>query len=168
MARSRATLNIRDFRTADADAVRAVVEAAFPSADEAGLVESLRRDGDAAIELVAEAAGEIVGHILFSRLEAPLKALALAPISVLPAEQSQGIGSALVEAGHERAKSEGWEASFVLGDPDYYERFGYSAEAAARFASPYSGRYFMVKWLGEERADLDGPVRHAPAFASLG
>ena len=149
-------MNLRLAEPADAQAIRGVLLAAFPASDEA------------AIELVAETAGEIAGHILFSPVEAPFAALALGPIAVRPEQQCQGIGSALILRGHELAAAAGWRASFVLGEPAYYGRFGYSAEAARGFATPYAGPYFMVLALDGELPAHSGEIRHARAFAALG
>ena len=160
-------MNIRAAEPADHAAIREVVLAAFPGPDEASLVEQLRADGDAAIELVAQHNGRIVGHILFSPLEAPFPALALAPVAVLPDRQAQGIGSALIEAGHAIGREQRWQAIFVVGEPQYYRRFGYDAGLAAGFASPYAGDYFMVLPLQGRLPTDRGEVRYAAAFESL-
>lgn len=52
-------------------------------------------------------------------------ALALAPLSVLPKVQRQGIGGKLIERGHEIAKGLGYTLCVLLGHPSYYPRFGY-------------------------------------------
>lgn len=160
--------SIRDERAADRAAVRAVTEAAFGRQAEAELVERLRADGDAEIALVAEEEGRVVGHILFSRMAAPFRALGLAPVSVMPKRQGCGIGSALIGAGLARAGKEGWEALFVLGDPAYYGRFGFTAAAAAPFRCAYSGPHLMALPLVEPLPAGGGDVSYAPAFASLG
>ena len=85
------------------------------------------------------AEGVVVGHVLLSRLVSPPGALALAPLAVLPDRQRRGVGSALVRAALARAREGGGAAAFVLGDPAYYGRFGFSAEAARGYASPYAG-----------------------------
>lgn len=161
-------MNIRAARPADHSGVREVLLAAFPGPDEADLVEQLRADGDAAIELVAEDKGRIVGHILFSPVEAPFRALALAPVAVVAERHGQGIGSALIAAGHSIALEQGWDAVFVLGEPEYYRRFGYDPALAAGFASPYAGPCFMALALEGDLPERKGEVRHAPAFAGLG
>jgi putative acetyltransferase len=116
---------------------------------------------------VADEAGEIVGHVLLSKMDAPFKALALAPVSVVPARQRSGIGSALIQRAVDHARSEGWSAIFVLGDPKYYERFGFDRESAAGFTSPYSGAHFMMLRLSQSLSVTTGELRHAPAFAEL-
>lgn len=145
-----------------------MVVAAFPEPAEADLVDRLRADGDSVISLVAVDDGQVVGHILFSKLSAPFRALGLAPVSVLPDRQNAGIGSRLIRAGLERAAQDGWRGVFVLGEPEYYGRFGFGTEIAKGFASPYAGPYFMALGLGEELPATEGRISHAPAFATLG
>ncbi len=158
---------VRDETPGDHEAVRAVVSAAFGQDGEAGLVSALHQAGDAIIALAAEEDGRVVGHVLLSRMAAPFPALALAPVSVAPDRQGLGIGSALVRAALERARSEGWVGVFVLGDPGYYTRFGFSIAAAAGFSSPYAGPHFMLLALTEPLPASEGELRHAPAFGAL-
>ena len=161
-------MNLRPAEPRDHAAIREILIAAFPGTDEAELVQRLRGDGDAAIELVAENRGSIVGHILFSPMQAPFRALALAPVAVTPDRHGEGIGSALIEAGHNLAREQGWQAIFVLGEPAYYRRFGFDPDLAAGFASPYSGAFFMALALTGALPTSMGKVTHAPAFAALG
>ncbi|MEA3017113.1 MAG: putative acetyltransferase [Sphingomonadales bacterium] len=160
--------SIREERPGDRAAVRAVTEAAFGTGDEAGLVERLHADGDVEIALVAEEEGRIVGHVLFSRMAAPFRALGLGPVSVEPARQGSGIGSSLIGAGLARAREGRWDAVFVLGDPDYYGRFGFTLAAAAPFGCAYSGPHFMALPLGSEMPSGGDEIAYASAFAALG
>lgn len=160
-------MTVREFAAADARAVRSLLVAAFPTSAEADLVEQLRRDRDAIIELVAEVDCAVVGHILFSPVEAPFRALALAPVAVLPDHQGGGVGSSLIAAGHDIVREQGWNAIFVLGEPAYYRRFGYDLALASGFSSPYAGEYFMVLALNGPLPATAGAVRHAPAFAAI-
>ena len=132
---------MRPATAADHAAIRRVETAAFERDDEAGMVEAARAEGAALVELVTEQDGEIVGHILFSRMAVtPARFFAgLAPVAVSPHAQRRGIGDALCRAGIEAVRALGAEAVIVLGHPDYYPRFGFSAEAAKRLASPYAG-----------------------------
>lgn len=120
--------------------------------------------------MVAIEEGEIVGHILFSTLDVTIdgravKAVALAPIAVLPDRQRSGIGSALVRAGLDLARAEGWEAVIVVGHPDYYPRFGFSAASARHLAAPFSGKAFMALALREGALDgRAGRVVYPAAF----
>lgn len=159
---------IRDEHPDDLPAIRAVVEAAFGQRQEADLVERLRAEGDAVISLVAVDGGKVVGYVLFSEMTAPFRALALAPVSVAPERQCSGIGSRLIRAGLSRSEKDGWAGVFVLGEPDYYGRFGFDAARARGFASPYAGPYLMVRALGGALPVTTGRIGHAPAFAALG
>jgi putative acetyltransferase len=159
---------IRHARPTDHAAIRAVVEAAFDKAEEADLIERLREAGDVMFELVEETEGEIVGHILYSRLWADSLNLyaALAPLAVRPDRQRDGIGKRLTIASIDTAREFGAHAVVVLGHPAYYPKFGFSAEAAARLNSPYSGSpAFMA--LALEPGALDAPllVAYPDAFA---
>jgi putative acetyltransferase len=97
-------MTIREETPADYAGIHALNCAAFGGADEAQLVDSLRADGVVVASLVAEEDGAVIGHILFSELlletaHGAIPAVSLAPMAVLPARQSQGIGAALVHAG---------------------------------------------------------------------
>ena len=165
---------IRPAEPEDADGIRAVHEAAFPTPVEADLVEALVREGDAIVSLVAERQGEIVGHVLLSRMQVTgdgreLRALGLGPVGVLPGYQGGGIGAALIEGALGVARATGEEIVFLLGEPDYYTRFGFSAEAAAPFVSPYAGPYFMALVLRPDFvAPESGAAAYARAFSDLG
>ena len=132
---------MRPATAADHAAIRRVETAAFGQYAEADMVEAARAEGAALVELVAEQDGEIVGHILFSRMSVtPARFFAgLAPVAVSPHVQGRGIGDALCRAGIEAVRALGAEAVVVLGHPDYYPRFGFSAEAAHKLLSPYAG-----------------------------
>ena len=157
---------IRDEGLHDRTAVRAVVEAAFARRDEADLVDRLYAYRDCELSLVAVEGDDVVGHVLFSPLRAPFRALALAPVAVVPYRQRRGIGSRLIHAGLARARSGGWEGVFVLGDPGYYRRFGFDPALARGFVSLYAGPYLIALALGPALPATRGQVGHAPAFSS--
>ena len=162
---------VRSEAPADYAAIRAVNEAAFGGPAEADLVERLRADGDLILSLVADNDGDIVGHCGFSRLTIhaggqPCDAVSLAPVAVLPAVQRRGVGTQMIQHGLDRLTADGETLVFVLGEPDYYRRFGFDAGAAAAFASPCGGAYFqLLRLCGSGPAN--GEVRYAPAFAAL-
>lgn len=166
---------VRRIAHGDFDEVDAVHRAAFASTafgyqGEADLVRALHADGDALVSLVAETEGEIVGHALFSTMAVeadgvPLRAAGLAPVGVLPALHGMGIGSALIRKGIDLLCAHAIQIGFVLGHPDYYPRFGYSAKTALPFASPFAGPHFMALLL--DKAVIlpeSGRARYAPAF----
>ncbi|HEV2747641.1 MAG TPA: N-acetyltransferase [Allosphingosinicella sp.] len=166
------SIAVRPAEARDASAIRAVHLAAFPDATEADLVGQLDKDGASVLSLVAEEDGEIVGHILMSRMRVEgdgrgFRALGIAPVAVVPERQRAGIGSALIREALARARDAGEQLVFLVGEPDYYRRFGFAAATAARFASPYAGSYFMARALTDVDLPRRGRADYAPAFAGL-
>lgn len=156
-------------RPEDARAIRDLLVAAFQGDAEALLVERLRAEGAVIASLVAVENG-IVGHVMFSRLVvegSALRAAALAPLAVHPELQRRGIGSALVRAGLEACRAQDSEAVFVVGDPDYYRRFGFTPPAAQPFPSPYDGPAFQALALCRGALAAGGTLRYPEAFAGL-
>jgi putative acetyltransferase len=160
---------IRDATASDFAAIRQVVRHAFGQNDEANLVEQLRVDGDALVELVAASDIAIHGHILYSPLAIErggetFQAAALAPVSVLPAFQKQGLGGALIRAGNARCKELGCVGVVVLGHAAYYPRFGFSPKIAESLQGPFSGPHFMALEFEPGVLAGGGRVRYAKAF----
>jgi len=156
---------IRSESSDDIADIRRINKIAFPTEFEADLVDRLRAANDAVLSLVAYRGGAAVGHVLFSRMAAPFPALGLAPVAVLPDHRRQGIAAALIREGLSRAKGDGWAGIFVLGDPAYYGRFGFSADQAAGFSNPHAGAHFMALALaGNDLPLREGRVDYAPAF----
>lgn len=157
----------------DVEAIRSVHLAAFPTAAEADLVRRLHEGFDSEISLVAVRLWRVVGHVMLSRMSVSdggrqWRALGLGPVAVRPRAQRKGIGSALIRSALSRASGLGEEVVFVLGDPAYYARFGFSTEAAAPFASPYAGPCFMALWLGPNALPpAAGTADYAAAFATM-
>lgn len=148
--------------------IRQLLSEAFPSLAEANLVEQLRRDGAIRIALVATLEGRVVGHVAYSEMHAPFRALGLGPVAVAADQRRQGIAGALIGAGLAQARAGAWEAVFVVGDPAYYQRFGFRADAAAAFDSPYAGPHLMVLGLTATGLPVrSGRIEYAPAFSSL-
>ena len=160
---------IRDATASDYAAIRQVVRHAFGQDDEANLVEHLRADGDALVELVATTDTAIQGHILYSPLAIvrggeTLRAAALAPVSVLPAFQAKGLGGDLIRAGNARCKKLGCVGVIVLGHAAYYPRFGFSAALAESLQAPFSGPHFMALEFEAGAFAGGGKVQYAKAF----
>lgn len=150
-----------------ASAVRKLLVDAFGGDAEAALVEGLRADGDVVVALVAEdPLGAVIGHIVLSRLKSPPHALALAPLAVDPQHQRRGIGAALVREALRRAGAVGEAIVFVLGDPAYYGRFGFSRERASHFSCRWSGEHFTALLL-DGHAPAQADVVYASAFDRL-
>lgn len=124
-------VTMRNEQPRDAQAIRGVIELAFGQVDEGDLVDALRRAGALTVSLVAEIEDQVVGHIAFSPVtirtpHASRGALGLAPLAVLPDHQRRGIGSELVRRGLEASRSAGHRIVVVVGQPEYYQRFGFS------------------------------------------
>jgi len=137
----------------DIDAVRKLNKKAFKGKNESKLVDALREsDGFIpALSLVAEKAGAVAGHILFSPVEIKdgekaVPALALAPMAVLPDLQKQGIGTALVKQGLAEAARLGHKLVVVVGHEDYYPRFGFVKAGEKGLSLPFDcpAEVFMV------------------------
>lgn len=100
----------------------------FSDGDEHELVGRLRDAGEIALSLVAERSGEIVGHVLFTPAVADngrLGWFALGPVSVTPEWQRRGIGTRLIEAGLALLRENGATGCALVGNPDFYFRFGF-------------------------------------------
>jgi putative acetyltransferase len=163
------TLVIRREAAADRQAIHALHRVAFGGEGEAKLVDALRADGAVVLSLVAEEDSYIVGHVLYSRLtlDPPSNgALSLAPVAVAPERQKRGIGSRLIEEAHRMLAASGEKIVFVLGDPAFYGRFGFSAAAAKPFRTPYDGEYMQVLALAPD-APKSGTALYPAAFAGL-
>ncbi|WP_145197147.1 GNAT family N-acetyltransferase [Thalassoglobus polymorphus] len=167
-------LTIRPESLKDWQSIRRVNQAAFEGDAEANLVDALRDGGFVGVSLVAQVDGQIVGHILFSRIKIVTKsetidALSLAPMAVMPSHQRQGIGTMLVESGLAACREQGQRIIVVLGHPEFYPRFGFSAELAQNLESPFgSGEAWMAMDLSEESLNgIEGRIEYSPPFLAL-
>jgi putative acetyltransferase len=161
-------MNLRDESSGDHEAIRQLHLASFPGPGEAELVDQLRADGDVIISLVAIEDGMLTGHIMLSRMAAPFRALGFGPVAVLRDWRRKGVAAALIQEGIRRATFEGWQGIFVLGEPNYYRRFGFESKHADGFESPYAGRHFMGLPLeSDELPSRVGRLDYAPAFSAL-
>ncbi len=166
-------MSIRLENAWDIPEVRRVVTAAFGRSAEARLVDMLR-ESDAFVPqlcLVAEQASVIVGHIMYSHItleaDPAVKVLALAPVSVYPAFQNRGIGSALIRETLSRADARGEPLVVVVGHPEYYPRFGFVPASTLGIKAPWPVEpdgAFMVKTLSAYREDMKGTVSYPPEF----
>ncbi|QDT75301.1 GNAT family N-acetyltransferase [Lacipirellula limnantheis] len=128
--------HVRPERSNDAAAIEALIAAAFLDAPHTShteqlIVAAVRAAGALTVSLVAEAEGAVVGHVAVSPVTISDGALGwygLGPISVLPAWQGRGIGSALMRAALDAVRQMGAAGCVVLGEPAFYGRFGFKAE----------------------------------------
>jgi putative acetyltransferase len=171
------TVAIRPATGGDVAAIDALLRKAFPDAGEAMLVQRVCVDGDMVLTSLAddEETGSLIGVIVYSRMAVeiggkPIAAVALAPLAVDAGQRGQGVAETLVRASLAQLADAGVMLVFVLGDPAYYERFGFSADWARGFASPYAGDYLLALPLqgGAMPCGERGAATHAKAFAQLG
>jgi putative acetyltransferase len=161
--------NIRNEEPKDIEQVSAILKAIFPSEAESKLVDALRRNGNALISLAAVKHDDVLGHIVFSPVSttppSEAKGIGLAPVAVRPEVQSQGIGSQLIQAGLRRCQELGYDYCVVLGNPEYYRRFGFEKASHLGLQNEYGvdDEFMTIRFSNVELAhDL---VKYAPEFA---
>ena len=163
-------LVIRDEADADYGAITDVTVAAFRTLEisqhtEQFIVLALRKAGALSVSLVAERNGRVVGHIAFSRVRidgGDIGWFGLAPLALLPEWQKRGIGAALVNAGLEDLQRFDAAGCVVLGDPNYYSRFGFAHDPALTFPGAQLANYFQRLVLRGEAPR--GEVSYPAAF----
>jgi len=124
---------IRDETPSDIDVIGKITAAAFADCPhgnhtEQFIIDALRAAGALSVSLVAEVDGRVVGHIAFSPVMISGENrgwFGVGPVSVRPDYQRRGIGTALIEEGMKRLRDSGAKGCLLVGDPGYYERFGF-------------------------------------------
>lgn len=172
-------MQIREARADERDALLSVHRAAFGNTEGeaagdtiATLVAELLDDPTAqpVLSLVAEADGELVGHVLFTSVTLADQAVQggyiLAPLAVLPGVQGRGVGSTLMRAGLEQLRSRGATYVMVLGDPNYYGRAGFATghQIKAPHEIPYPEAWMAQELVSGALAELAGTLRCANAL----
>jgi putative acetyltransferase len=133
--------------SSDIQAIHAVLASAFPTDAEAKVVDALRSSGRLSLSLVADANGDVVGHVAFSpvTVDGTPMGWGMAPVAVKPGFQRQGIGGALIEEGLKQAKETGVPFVVVLGHPEYYPKFGFERASDIGLQNAYGAdEAFMV------------------------
>ncbi len=163
------TISIRPEAPDDIAAIHRITEDAFrdmpfSDGDEPDLVDKLRDDGDLTLSLVAETTDALVGHIAFSPVtisDGTTNWYGLGPVSVMPELQKQGIGFRLVQRGIADMREIGALGIILLGNPEYYGRFGFEHDPKLKYPGPppeYSQRLVL------EGEAPSGVVSYAKAF----
>jgi putative acetyltransferase len=147
---------------------------AFPTAGEANLVDKLRQAGKATISLVAESDDhQVIGHVLFTPVEMqpanPCRGMGLGPLAVLRDYQNTGVGAALCKAGLEECRRLMVDYVVVLGDPNYYRRFGFTPAAQFNLMNEFgAGPAFQAQELTPDcLKNLHGLVQYASEFSEV-
>lgn len=174
------SITIRQEMPHDHATVYELIRESFATVEESDhseqdLVEHLRHSSSfiPELSLVAETGqGELVGHILLTRLRIingaqAFPSLAVAPLSVLPSWQRQGIGSALIREAHRRAAVLGYGSAVLLGHPQYYPRFGYLPAHRFGIRFPFEAPAdccMAIELLSCGLKGVQGRVEYDPAF----
>ena len=170
---------VRSERVADGPAISSLIVKAYASVGysdhrEHLMVERLRDSPSYVPELalVAEVDGDLVGHLLLTRISvegatASAQGLSLAPLSVAPEHQGQGVGSMLIAEAHARAERSGFGFILLVGLPDYYPRFGYEPLHNHPITLPFaaSEANCMIRKLRPSGlTDVEGVVHFEPVW----
>jgi putative acetyltransferase len=173
---------IRDETHADVDAIRDVTVAAFETLEisqhtEQFIIGALRAARSLTLSLVAEVDGRVVGHIAFSPVaisDGSRDWYGLGPLSVLPAYQRLGIGTALIEAGLSRLQGLNARGCCLVGHPEYYRKFGFGnvpglvldgVPPEVFFALSFDGHFPQGSVTFHEAFKADGPQEAPPPSA---
>lgn len=151
-------VEVREVELSDHDAVLACVQAAFAKGDRDGIEEVQivrstweRHAAPVGLDIVAIDEGRVVGHVMGGRGRlGHREVIGLAPLSVVPSRQGEGIGSLLVREFVVRAEAAGWPLAVLLGDPRYYARFGFEPSGPLGITYEPVGEanpHFMVRRL---------------------
>jgi putative acetyltransferase len=153
-------LLIRQVQSEDRETIAALLISAFGREDEMLLVKRLWDEHAITIEHTAEIGGEIAGYCAFSPVtckpDLDGELLGLGPLAVAPAHQKQGIGAALVNESLELCRQRKVRLIAVLGEPAYYERFGFEPAAKRKmtWAGFDAGEAFRI--IARDDDDFDG------------
>ena len=131
---------IREAKAPDLEAIFNLIHKSFANKAESDLVRQLILDRDLLINLIFESSDTILGNVVVSKItmepDIGLFCGGIAPLSVLPEYQSSGIGTKLVKAAIKNSEEMQMDALFLLGDPNYYERFGFNAVSYTHLTLP--------------------------------
>ncbi|RUM09103.1 GNAT family N-acetyltransferase [Rhizobium fabae] len=162
-------MHIRSETPADVDAIHDLTTTAFTpmpysEGTEAEIIRRLRLSGDLTISLVAEEAGEILGHVAYSAVTIDGVHdgwFGLGPISVKPERQRRGIGRALIARGLELLREMGASGCALIGNPDVYGGAGFSSDGQLTYHDLETRLVQRIVFRGPAPS---GMLRFAPAF----
>lgn len=172
-------IKIRQENSTDYAEVAQLIEAAFKNEEysdhtEHLLVDRLRYSNAfiPELSLIAELEKQIVGHILLTKIKIvnehnSFDSLALAPVSVKPDFQKQGIGGQLIKAAHQKAMDLGHHSIVLLGHAQYYPKFGYELTSKYNIKLPFDApeaNCMIIELTKGSLQDVFGTVEYDKAF----
>lgn len=173
-------IHIRPEKPEDIASIHGITTRAFQGEEEANLIAAIRASDYFIPELSLVAiddTDQTVGHILFSPItiestedSKSAKALALAPMAVIPEYQNRGIGSLLVQHGLAACKKLGYTVVVVVGHPGYYPRFGFRPARGYGLEAPFEvpdAAFLVCELVPGALKNVRGMVKYNPAFDSV-
>lgn len=166
-------MKIREEKASDIETIEALIYRAFENhphhelgskPTEHLIVNKLRDAKVLSLALICEDEKGIIGHIAFSPVsinDEKSNWYGLGPVSVIPERQGEGIGSALIHSGLSQLKAQGIEGVVLLGESQYYARFGFKSQPSLILPGVPS-EYFMAKSLNN--VIPEGEVSYHSAF----
>lgn len=130
------------------------------------IIHNLRKDKSFVKELdyCIEIDNKIIANIVYAKGKLKLEngnireILIFGPVSVLPKYQKKGYGEKLINYTIEKAKELGFDAIVIMGNPNYYKKFGF--ESCSKYKIYYEGLdkneeapFFMIKILNDNNIE---------------
>jgi putative acetyltransferase len=155
----------------DIEAISDITKAAFENHPyshntEQFIINALRKANALTVSLVAQIDGILVGHIAFSPVtftDASPNWYGLGPVSVSPKYQKQGIGTKLVNEGLNLLKDLGAKGCCLVGDPNFYERFGFKSPDGLKHEGVPQANFLALSFCNRIPTGL---VHFHPAFSA--
>lgn len=165
---------IRAESLGDILAIDRLLKSTFETEAEADLVMRLRENGHLTLSLVASTDdGEVIGHAMFSPVYVQQQDLGwqgLAPVSVREDYRNQGIGANLIKEGFASLREFGYPVCVVVGDPNYYSRFGFVDAKQQDFHSQWDlpeGIFQIADLVQGASKEQHGLITYCPEFEQL-
>jgi len=170
-------VDIKREKKRDYEEIEMLLKVIFNNDSVADMVTQLR-DTDSFIPRLARVAkinNQIIGmvvcthaHIIKGRRS--IDVLILTPLAVLSAYQHLGIGGELIRNVIQKAKEQEFQAVFVLGDEDYFPRFGFKAASNFNVVSPFdvpNENFMALELIPGALSNASGKLKLLPLFDHL-
>jgi len=167
------SISIRVEASTDINVIDQLNRESFGGEDEPKLIKLLRERGELLLSIVAIKEKNIIGHVCATRVNVEGKDYSIAgigPLAVTEHQRERGIGTMLMKKVIEQLRTDGYIAAVLLGNPNYYPRFGFIPGSKFDLQNEYgAGDSFMALEL-QDRAleNIIGKVQYVSAFAECG